>query len=69
MYDKNKDKKFYRTEELSFKFLLFDSIGKSQIYNPIKKSMVELYCKNNLLVVALDGIIFNLEGNKCRGSR
>ena len=31
MYDKNKDTKFYRTEEISFKWLFFDSIGKSQI--------------------------------------
>ena len=58
MHDKNKDKKFYRTEEISFKWLLFWQYCQEPDLEPNQKSMVELFCKNNLLVVVLDRLFF-----------
>ena len=46
MHDKNKDtKKFYKTEEISFKWLLFDSIAKSLISNPTKSLWSSFFAK------------------------
>ena len=36
VHDKNKDKKFYITGEMSFKCYFIDSIAKSHIFNPTK---------------------------------
>ena len=58
MHDKNKDKKFYRPEEISFKWLLFWQYCQEPDLEPNQKSMVELFCKNNLLVVVLDRLFF-----------
>ena len=55
---KNKDKKFYRIEEISFKWLLFWQYCQEPDLESNQKSMVELFCKNNLLVVVLDGVFF-----------
>ena len=51
MHDKNKDKKLYRTEEISFKWLLFWQYWQEPDLEPNQKSMVELFCKNDLVVV------------------
>ena len=58
MHDKNKDKKLYRTEEISFKWLLFWQYWQEPDLEPNQKSMVELFWKNYLLVVALDRLFF-----------
>ena len=57
MHDKNKDK-FYRPEEIYFKRLLFWQYCQEPDLQRNQKSMVELFSKNNLLVVVLDGIFF-----------
>ena len=41
MHDKNKDKMFYRTEEISFKWLLFRQYWQEPYLEPNQKSMVE----------------------------
>ena len=56
---KNKDKKFYRIEEISFKWLLFWQYCQEPDLEPNQKSMVEhFFAKNDLLVVVLDGLFF-----------
>ena len=46
MHDKNKDtKKFYITEEISFKWPFFDSIAKSLISNPTKSLWSNVFAK------------------------
>ena len=59
MHDKNKDtKSFTELRKYLLNGYFFDSIGNSQIYNPIKSLWGSFFCKNNLLLVALDGLIF-----------
>ena len=58
MHDKNKDiKRFTELRKYLLNGYFLDSFGKSMIL-PNQKSMVELFCKNNLLVVAVDGLFF-----------
>ena len=57
MHDKNKDTSFTELRKYLLNGYFFDSFGKSMIL-PNQKSMVELFCKNNLLVVALDWLFF-----------
>ena len=66
MHDKNEDKKFYRTEEISFKWVLFWQYWQKPDLEPNQKTMVGPFCKNSLLVVAWDGLFFHLEDNKGR---
>ena len=53
MYYKDKDKKFYITGEISFKWLFFDSIAKPYL-EPNQKAMVELFLKNSQRLLAVN---------------
>ena len=57
MHGKNKDK-FYRTEEISFKWILIWQYCQEPDLEPNQTSMEELFCKNNLLMIVLDGLFF-----------
>ena len=45
MHDKNKDKKFYITWEISLKWILFWQYRQGLYLEPNQKSMVELFAK------------------------
>ena len=53
MHDKNKDKKFYITWEISLKWILFWKYRQEPYLESNQKSTVEIFCKNSNFLLLL----------------